>query len=555
MRKQEKLIDNKSNQEVRLYYKEIRTQEKLSTATISNSNKVRDIKALVSDIRAKGGRKHTVDELSNSIGGRNIFIWAQKILEEQSEKKELIQYISNDFKTHLKKRAIERGKYFVALCLDHELLIFHTHTKQKTLTTNADLIDRLLDTHIINKYARFYITSNTLTVEHFDEYRTDGFSKWLGIPYEELNIGEIGNIHFYTVLAGNKYRITLSEEDAVEAILNSESMRISADSFQLNNKNFPLEKIRWGEEYKNGYTFLETLKAKQLGVKRHQKKYEEICKELTRFLQDGTVRDYASKVEGNFKDKIYHKNVRKEIKLNVIFANKQIRLAPKYGQRIIHDFIHGKEIAFFHAGSEEVFEPQKIGSFRFLSDLDISERDRKNIHSLASTVTKDTSTGFEEVLTSVIFCVLSDLTKEPLSPFLSQLSKFAIPEYNFTSHITTLEGLGGIEYKSWGWIYNSEGKKISPENLTKKLQKEMNNDTNIALIGFNEEEGRIETRPSSIFKHEFLQTVEDESKTQNGWIKLYKLPVGDKKCLLAAYIHGQKSRTKEIEQSMAYIEQ
>jgi len=185
---------------ITIFFKSIKGDEKLRKQTIDELNKKATILDLISKISKKTGGKHNLKQLHLSTNLRKWIIELMKV--SINFDYSIIENLMNDFSDNMMTRAREAGKYVVAIILSNYFIICHSDSRQKTISTDFRVIERLLDVDNVDKYAEFLLESGEIIVNHFDRFKSKSFTNWLGIPEKEIIFDMRGKIKVHAEIDG-----------------------------------------------------------------------------------------------------------------------------------------------------------------------------------------------------------------------------------------------------------------------------------------------------------------------------------------------------------------
>jgi len=119
----------------------------------------------------------------------------------------------NDFSDSMKTRAREPGKYAVLILYDDSLVLCHTDSEEMTITKGAEVLERLLDSDNVDKYARFRQTDDGIEVLQFERSVSKSFSEFLGLNPEEIAYEEAGDIKIFTEIDNSTVRFEFGQDE------------------------------------------------------------------------------------------------------------------------------------------------------------------------------------------------------------------------------------------------------------------------------------------------------------------------------------------------------
>ena len=466
--------------------------------------------------------------------GKNIPKWSEHLIENFPEfNEEYVEFIVDDFSRNMKTSAKGPGKYVIVILRKDGFLVCHADAGEKTLTTSLDVIDRLMDSDNIDKYAEFYENDGTIQVDHFERNKTQSFTQWLGIPQSEVVFDTIGNIKGYTELEGLTAIFEFEEEDIIEKIIESDDYRLENGSLKTpNGREFPLERIQWGRaSFEDVGEFKQKLSTIYYDLDTYHKKFTELHSSsepyINKFIDKENKLVNSSKGETEV--------VKQNENFIISFASQQVDTRKKLLTKIVNYFLEGQLRAFYHAGGSATEEAYEVGPFKFFNELEISDYNWHKIQNLYEAVEGiGTDNNLQIIVASSIFLIMEELPDSRSQYLFREISQ------TMTSRISegvVLQREGephGLEFKASPWF---TGKDV--DQLSKDMIKELEGETNLLIIGIDEEERDIDPIKSTNVKSEFREKIEEETTQADGTnIEAIPLPVSNKGTLLVCFKNG-----------------
>lgn len=523
-------MEEVESDEIHIFFKEIQSDEDLTHEERIEDDKIEAVESLISGITRKTG----THELNSLNCGKNIPKWSRHLIENFPEfNEEYVEFLVDDFSRKMKTSAKGPGKYVIVILREKGFLVCHADAGEKTLTTSLDVIDRLMDSDNIDKYAEFYERDSDIWVDHFERNKTQSFTEWLGIPQSEVVFDTLGNIKGYTELEGLTAIFEFEEEDIVKKIIESDDYRLEEGSLKTpNGKEFPLERIQWGRtsfedigEFKQKlstiYYDLDTYHQAFIDLHGSSRPY------FDKFIDRETKLINSAKGETEI--------VKKNENFNISFSSAQVDTRNKWLTKLVNHFLEGQMNAIYHAGSSATKQPYEIGPFSFFNDLGIDDYNWQKLQNLYTVVDGvGTDNNLQRIVGSAIFLIMDELT-DSKSQFLFQEISESMMSRVSEGVVVQREGeCHGLEFKAGEWIENKDVESISEE-----MVKELEGDTNLLIIGIDEEAHQINPMKSTDLKSEFRERIEEETESPEGSnIEAIPLPITPKETLLICFKNG-----------------
>ncbi len=504
-----------------LRYKEVQGHE-LTEQTLTSETKVQNILEVIRglDRQTKSSSVATDVELDD-----NPDMWISYLLDNYPDPPEMFgSSLINNFCDSLYTSARQAGKYAVLLVVANSVIICHTDSKEKTITTEADVLERLLDTDNVDKYVRFKKERDGINAYHFERNQnTKSFSEWLGIQPEEIAFEEAGDVKIYTRQKSATSIFQYSRDEFVDNFLLEETHTLVSGVLRFpDGDEFPVDQVKLGRRsYENVDEFLQAFYNIYYDLQTYQTKYGNLTESLEPWNQD--IIDYNSKVTSGLGGETIVKKEHDEF--NVVFADKLIELSASWRLELLSNFISGDETRLYHVGSSFTEEPQAIGSFLVHNKVDGDFQRLNQLYDIISNF--NTGDTMANIVSYVIFDTAAEWFDSPVSHFFDQLGEKCIENLDAEGVVIPEEG-SIIEYKSRDWFSG-----IDNDELADKITKEIQNDTTL-LIGGIEDEQTIRPLTRSRFDPDRDNDIRETLLSRNGnhsTLNFSTLPVREDECL------------------------
>lgn len=524
---------------VYLRYKEVQGNE-LTEQTLTSETKVRNVLEVVKGLDRQTKPSSVESDLELDA---NPDMWVSHLLENYPDPPEIFDSsLINNFCDSLYTSARQPGKYAVLLVVANSVIICHTDSKEKTITTGADVLERLLDTDNVDKYVRFKRERDGITAHHFErDQNTKSFSEWLGLQPEEIAFEEAGDVKIYTRQKGATSIFQYPRDEFVEKFLLEETHTLVSDVLRFpDGDEFTVDQVKLGRRsYGTIDEFLQAFYNIYYDLQTYRTKYGNLTESLGPW--NGDIIDYRSKVTKGLDGEIVLKKEHDE--LNIVFADKLIDLSAGWRLELLSKFIDGDETRLHHVGSDFTEEPQAVGPFLVFNE---AEGDFERLNELYDIISNfNTGDTMANIVSYVIFDTAAEWFDGPESHFFDQLSKKCVENLDAEGVVIPEEG-PIIEYKSRDWFSG-----IDNDELADKITKEIQSDTTL-LIGGIEDEQAIRPLARNRFDPDRDGDIRETLLNKNGnhsTINFCTLPVREDECLSLVF-----SIKSDIEAEFSFIE-
>ncbi len=544
---QETLEYENDSQYYYVFYREIQSRSnKLENKKFDKKDK-NSISRLLNDIFGNKGGEHHLKELDTSsyfnrwinktINTSKNIVPGEDISERQNE---ILKNIAENFSENMKTSARAEGKYIIMILGEGQLITCHSYTGKKALTTDMDVVEELLSSDNIDKYAEFTEDEDGILVNHFDRHNTDSFSGWLGIPKSEIIYDINGDVKVHSKINGSlRTTIKFSKKDVVEKIINSDSFQMEGSVLRTpeGSSDYRISHIGWGNKiYQNPEEFKQEVLTHHYELSYYENEYE--C------LQEGDL-ELATKeaIDRENKLTLIHKN-KKETKVtketnnfNIVLANEYIELEAGWVSSLATQaFDHEERVPIYHPGNSIKDNPIHIGNLKIYNKIGVKEETTESLRNLVKTA-QDLGTGnMSSLVKYIIFNILGKVASKPISHFFVQMSEEYLKRHESTvsdgSTVTFSEGgSASVELKSAEWFYVDNDKK-----LVNKMVDELDNGAGLIVGGVDENGGRVKGIQKNRFPHERLNGLQEkaESRCDAEAVHVVPVPVSDKDITITA---------------------
>lgn len=434
----------------------------------------------------------------------------------------------NDFSRSLMTRAREAGKYAVLLVYEGSVVVGHTDSEEKTVTKDADVIERLLDTDNVSKYARFRDTDDGRDVLHFERHLSKSFSNWLGLKRAEIAYEEAGEIKVHTKIDGSLAQIEYKQPEFEKKFVVDKDYELVGDILRTPNDKYPVSHVEWDRRtYEKPQEFLQDFYSQYFDLSHYKSEYRSIAGSITPHIsqfidhEDEVTRDGPSG-----KTRV----VKENSEFKVIFADKNIELAAGWRLELAKAFQNDDTIQMHHVGLPLSEDPTNIGPFEFYNELDLHEERLNELYAII----REAGRGkhLTDIISCVIFYTASRWSPSPISHFFEQMAGSFEDDLDAEGMILRDEDRI-VEFKDRDWVVDEDD-----EALAKKITKEIQSDAKLVLVGVEEEEQRIRPVNRNKFDSERNGRIRDALHGMNGHhesIEVSSLPLGNGDCLLFVY--------------------
>ncbi|MFB6235291.1 MAG: hypothetical protein ABEH81_03145 [Halopenitus sp.] len=526
-----------SDREYHIFYREIKADDVELTEEPFRGKDASKIDGLVEDIFTTTGGDHTLNDLDTT---RYFDRWVQQALDAAEEMdgtsplhtqiKDIAEDLAENFSKDMKTRAKSAGKYVVIILGAGRLIICHSYTGKRALTTDMEVIEELLSADNIDKYADFTRdATDEITVSHYDKYDTKSFVEWLGIPGDEIIFDVKGDVKIYSEIGGEIETVfELSRSDVVEKLINADGYELTRDFFKTPDPDMPdyrVNHIRWGNHtYPDTEEFKQEVLTRHYELQHYEQRFEEIKVDMDATLGD-RVFDKQEKVVKRTDDGEELLVKKSHSDFNTTFVHKHINLGAGWRKQLATNVLTRDErFSIAHPGDRIVNSPYEIGALRIYNDIELSEDAVSDLNDLVAAVEDLGVSNHARLLKFVVFKLLSEQASGTIQHFFGELAEECSEVYeesvNEGTRFTIQEqGPASIEMKSGEWFLK-EGDEIE-EGLVKKFK----NGVGILLGGFDESSGKVKAIQKDRFPDERLNGLESTVGEQLNGSKFRIIPM------------------------------
>ena len=536
-------ISNDDERPLLLLYREVKSDKELQRDVISESDAAK-VNELLNNVRKRVEEQHNIDQLDVDSYFRD---WVNEILEKSDiadngdiygEIRQEMGYLAENFSGSMRSRARESGKYVVFIISDNSLIVAHSFTGKKAVTTDMTVIEELLSESNIDKFAEFsFNIDREIVVSHFDRNDTISFTDWLGIPEDEIVFNIKGDVRVYTEIDELSVVFEFDNDDITSKLLGSDDYDLR-DGLLItpNEPDRRVRRINWGnDQYTSVSVFKQDLFKTTHNLQRAFDLYDtQVSDSLDSFFD---VTDNEEKIvkhtnEGN------REIDKPNVDFDLVFVNSQVDMdakwRSKFGQNL---FSNHPPMPICHAGSDFSEEAFSMGNYRIYNDIGITSPQEDYLDDLLITAEDLGSSNLRPLFAHISFAILSEIAKKPLRYFFDELSEHFKSEFlneiRDGSRVVQTEGeCVGLEWKSPPWFE----RKSEPEELARGIVKEFQ-EARLLVLGINEDAKAVDVIDSGV-KSEKLNKVENKLEDDYGFegAHVWSLKVGDGHIVLATNV-------------------
>lgn len=521
--KQEKLVED-GHSPMHFYFREIQS-EGLRKWTFEDEDQIDNILEVISGLERKTN-SHQFDQLDLD---KNTEMCVTNLLDLYPDFiEDFCSLLINNFSRSMMTRAREAGKYAVLIVFEDSVAVCHTDSEEKTITKDADVIERLLDTDNVSKYARFRDTDDGRNVLHFERHLSKSFSNWLGLDPQEVAYDEAGEIKIFTKIDGSLVRFEYTQDDFEQKFVIDKDYELVSGILRTPNDKYPVNHVEFGKQkYDTVDEFMQAFYSLYYDLSHFKSQYKTIAESITPHVSQ--VIDHESKVTKggpNGETQV----VKDNSDFGIVFADKNINLAAAWRLELAKAFKNGEGVQLHHVGLPLSEDPVLIGPFEIYNYIDINNDRLAQLYD----ITQEVGTGehLSNIISCIIFYTASRWSPSPISYFLEQMARSFEDDLDAEGIIIRDEDKI-VEFKSRDWVVGEDD-----EELARKITEEIQSDAKLLLIGVEEEEQRIRPVSRNKFDSERNARIRDTVHELNGHhdsIELSSLPLGNGDCLLFVY--------------------
>lgn len=450
----------------------------------------------------------------------NTKIFIEKLFLEPNE--EFIKLLLNDFSDGMNTKMRENDKYVILILLDNTLILAHSKIGEKSINTNFNVFERLLDKDNVMRVVFFEKKEDKINVSHFEKNKSKFFIEWLGLPQRDLFYSFGGENKFYSEIQGYSIVLEISDED-LDTIHNNEFISIEDEKikFSTNIDHLKIQHImRQNKKYKNFNSFKNDFLSRKYDLMSYKEEYEKLKNSLIPTIEK--VFDCESEV----KSRTYHlEKINENIK--ILFCNELIDIDEDYLNKIYSSILNDEPLKIVHMGEKINQTPITIGNLKIYNEL---KRDFTK-HLIKFLNENNHSSSFRKELIFVILdCLKYENSDSEMVFFIEDLSKKFIKEFDFNS-ILTENSILELKTKEYFLGRNEEILEKLHKDMIKKLNK---NNFKLYLIGYDEKTRQYDPFLSRPFNYDRIEYLEKElkNKLKISYLKITKIPFNEINCII-----------------------
>jgi len=500
-----------------LFYREIQSEDNDLTKDTFVGEPAENIDSLLTDVFSSGGGNHNLDELQtttyferwvNSVLDASAEIFPGQELEETTRQN--LEDIAEDFSRSMKTRAKAAGKYVVLIVGKERLIVCHSYTGKRALTTDMEIIEELLSADNIDKYAEFYRHDDEIHVDHFEKHQTESFVNWLGIPEDEVVFEIRGNVNLYSEVADIDCVFEVDRGDLVEKIIQSDEYRLDRNILRTpeGEPDYEIDRVRWGNDtYEDSDTFMQEASTIHFQLSHYDEKYAELEQNLQLFINTPIDRENKVVIQSDGEAKIHVRKRNEDF--DIIFANRHISLQSVWCKSLADDFLDKEVVPVYHPGHDFSESPVRVGAFRIYNNIGIKNDQQSFIDELVNTALDQKTGNLEPMLCYILFEYLSEAANRPMCTVFERLaSEFETRMRTTLSNgdrFLQTEGSDiSLEFKASEWLEKEENDWKIVENIVKKFEQ----GNRLLVCGIDENTHEVKLLPKDRLSHERIEGME-----------------------------------------------
>ena len=441
-----------------------------------------------------------------------------------------IEDIINEFRSYLRTRSKEIGKYIAGLLLlDSTIVIFYCKRIESVAEVEDAIkgVDRLLDPQ--NVYRAIVIEKSQETnYYYFFEYNyklSRALADIFGIDYELIGFEALGNITLILNMESygfsHKLLLPLDLED-INRLLDTGKLTRYGKIKLFDTQWIEIESVRISREKSYDFSeFYEKYILWKEGLESHRRKFNELVYPKTKLLHYVPQSDkfryiedernvYEISLEGRVK--IYEKFHERFLILFSTFTPPGIGVSETLVQRIKNSlFGEDTPLEIWHAGVESLDEPIRLGGislFNKIPDIKDKEKLLEVVNSIINDQTNYTDNRIKLLTQLLSLNIIEKIFKKThLNAIFSFISENVVSLLK--AHFKDIKGFG--EHENELIEFKSSADYLKHRNPTQFAKAELIPTINskglpkILLYGVNDER-KIEPIPN--LKSDMLETIE-----------------------------------------------
>ncbi|WP_144797725.1 hypothetical protein [Halorubrum depositum] len=506
-----------------VYYREIQSSD-LHNRTITESEPVQNFNEVLDGFEAQTGEHH-FSELDMEPNPEMLIEAIFDTYPEHDDQS--CAMLVNDFCSNMMTSARQEGKYAVLIVTADSIFICHTDSKEKSITKNVDVIERLLDTDNVNKYAEFRQQDGETIVRHYERHQTKSLSGWLGISDTQIAYRDAGEVQVFTEIDSSTCAFQYTRDEFEEKFLLPEGeYELIEGVLRTPNNEYSVTQVKFGNRlYDDTEEFLQDFHSLYYEVKSYREHFNQVA---------SSMEPFQSKLYDNKNCVTEGKNGRNLVlkehdDFNIAFASNKIEIAESWLVDLVRQFNDGTETQIYHAGRPFSKDAFRVGSFQIFNETEAEDLEKLNL--VYERIQKaGTSDQLTSILSYVIFSVASEWVESPLSHFFNQLAEKYAKRLDAEGVILQAEDTV-IEFKARDWFTSVEDE----DQIADRISKEIHGDTRLLVGGIDEEQQQIKPIDGGRFDSERNQRIREKVLERNGnldHIHLQKISLHNGDCLL-----------------------
>lgn len=508
-----------------IYFREVNKDESLNEDTIDTEEKKERFMDVLQSFDNQM-KSHDFSQLDLNANPEN---WIKSIVDSYPEVQTMIcQSLINNFSDSLHTRQREEGKYTLLIVVKDSIYICHTDADAKTVSTDMEVITRLLDIDNVDKLINFRKKNDGIEVRHYEKHRSKSLSDWLGLPKGHIAYGDAGNVKIYTQIGNATAAFEFSRSEFEEKFITKRNFKIENDSLMTPDGSRPIEQIKLGRNiYEEPREFKQEFYTLFYDINLYVNRYDELMSSMD--IYDKKVLDYEDEVSAPTADSRYL--VKENDKFDILFCNSDIQLSNGFMESILERWMNNTQVKLFHAGGQFSQEAVVIGSLEIHNEeLEIGESILDTVEEIYE-LARNTYSGepIRFIFLYLIFSILENSSEEPLSHFFDQMKEHFISKIDVNGSIIEEEN-GLLEFKDRDWFVNKD-----KDELAEDIVSETQGESKILIGGINEQFQSITPLSRSRFKSDKVNSIKENVLDQEDDIDRAEfdcLPLEDDQCLL-----------------------
>lgn len=375
--------------------------------------------------------------------------------------------LMNNFCNSLMTRAREKGKYAIVIVTPSSVLVCHADSKEKTITRDAGVIERLLDTDNVDKYVKFEeLSDGEYDVRHYERYRSKSLANWIGLRRGEIAYKSAGDITIFTEISGETCGFEFTQGEFEKKFLDDTGdYDLSNGIFTIPSNDYAVEQIQFGQKtFENTEEFFQNFYTIYYSVYSYRERFDELASTMEPYKTG--LYDHKEKVtkgvDGPTQIRKEHDN------LNITFASKQISLHAGWKVDLRRKFDEGTEVRIYHAGAPLSKDPITIGQFKIFNEMDI--KDNETIEKIYDLVEESKMDGFSNLLCSILFKVIEAQIDPPVNHFFGQMAEHYESRLE-SDGLVAADETDMLEFKSRNWFVNEDEEDLSQKIISQTQNK------------------------------------------------------------------------------------